>query len=210
MGTALHKLVEIGSEPLAEGSPTFEITYSDWAPSLSKEVAGLLSLKNGFYAFASALHVLSVQSEAGVTGIVDWNLAESWKQSYAGLADKIFCFAQDIFGNQFALYKQQVVIFNCETGELGNFAQSLEDWASKVLLDYNFVTGHDFARSWQSANRPLKRGERLFPVKPFIIGGDYSIDNLKPLNDIEGLRFFGHFCTETHRLPDGSFVSLSV
>ena len=45
-----------------------------------------------------------------------WNTPATWKNSYQGLADGLFCFGQDLFGRQFALeHRQRIVVFDPET-----------------------------------------------------------------------------------------------
>ena len=79
-----------------------------------------------------------------------------------------------------------------------------------MLANYDFVTGHSFARSWQLANRPLSPGERLFPVKPFTIGGEYDTHNMRAMDGAALLRFFGNFATQLRDKPEGASVRLTT
>ncbi len=179
-------------------------------PHLASELFALLHARNGFYAFEAALEVYPAQSHGEVVGFADWNVPETWKCEYHGLADDLLCFAQDVFGNQFALRRDEIVLFECETGRTTAFASSIEDWSEKVLADYDFVTGHTFARSWQLANRPLVPGERLYPVTPFTMGGKYEVSNMRAMKGTALLRFFGDFANQVRDVPDGTRVRLSV
>ena len=96
-------------------------------------LADMLNARNGFYAFLSALHVFPAQSTADAYGLADWNSGTLWKSVYGEMAEDLLCVAEDVFGNQFAIYMDQIVMFKCETGESSVFASSLEEWAEKLL-----------------------------------------------------------------------------
>ncbi|MCU1277643.1 MAG: zinc-binding dehydrogenase family protein [bacterium] len=49
-------------------------------------LAPLLSLKNGFYAFENALHVLSVGNQ-DEKGLIEWNAKTLWRVDYKGMAN---------------------------------------------------------------------------------------------------------------------------
>ena len=210
MGRNLDKLLKIGSAPTASGSPSVLIENQRLASALASDLSALLSARNGFHAFEAALQVYPVQSEGEVLGILDWNRRETWKHEYQGLADDFLCFAQDVFGNQFALREDKVILFECETGRQSAFATSMEDWSEKVLASYDVATGYSFARSWQLANRPLAPGERLFPVKPFTIGGEYNTHNMRAMDGTALLRFFGNFALQVRDKPEGANVRLTT
>jgi hypothetical protein len=63
-------------------------------------------------------------------GITDWNKHDLWKAEYDGFADDIFCFAEDLFGQQFVVSDGKIGAFEPETGNVEIVASSLEQWAS--------------------------------------------------------------------------------
>jgi hypothetical protein len=110
---------------------------------------------------------------------VEWKGEDGGRTAYGELAEGLFFFAEDVFGNQFALDGDgRVVAFDAETAALDPLAESVTDWVTVLLDDWRCLTGYPVAHDWQDANRPLKRGERLFPRKPFVIGGEYTLENL--------------------------------
>ena len=206
----IDKLLSVSSNSIVTGSPILEISNSSVSSSLVSELTALLQSRNGFFAFASALHVFPAESSEHGFGMIDWNIGTAWKQEYGGVADKLLCFGQDIFANQFALCGDGVVVFNCEIGSYAHFSVSLEEWAEKVLSNYNLVTGYSLAKAWQQQNRLLKPGERLFPVQPFVVGGAYSSENLRAMKYLEILKFFGYFSSQIRLLPEGAHVELTT
>src|SRR6185312_2296640 len=98
----LDRLLEIAGPPLSAEPPD----TVGWPGSLGAELAGLLARVNGFYAFESALHVLP--SGGGGQDLAGWNDGALWRDAYRGLADGLLCFAEDVFGGQFALVDDQV------------------------------------------------------------------------------------------------------
>ncbi len=210
MHKSLEKLVQLGSEPLVPGKLALEFSNSTISESNLNELNEMYSYKNGFFAFESALYVFPVQSFLEHIGSVDWNLSETWKFAYNGEADNLFSFSEDIFGNQFCFFKNEIARFECETGRTTFFAASLGEWAKLILEDYDFLTGNGFARSWQIANGKLEGRRRLFPKQPFTMGGSFDTGNLVSMNGDKVLRFFGEFASQIRKLPDGSDVRLVV
>jgi hypothetical protein len=172
-------------------------------------LAPLLALKNGFYAFESALHVLPLRPISG-RGLDDWNSAQGWRADYQGLADDAVFFAEDVFGVQFCLVSGAVASFDPETGEKTPIASNIEEWAQCVLENHEELTGHPLAHKWQARNGVLPQGQRLLPRTPFIMGGEYAIENLFQLDAEQGMRSRAAVALQIRDLPDGTNVVLKV
>ncbi|MFZ0815640.1 MAG: hypothetical protein WAM78_08975 [Candidatus Sulfotelmatobacter sp.] len=89
-------------------------------------------------------------------------------------------------------------------------ADSIENWAEKILSNHRGETAWPLASKWQAANGPLPAGKRLMPKIPFFLGGEYSIDNLWAGDPVEGMRFKADLALQTRKLPDGSAVKLVI
>lgn len=149
---------------------------------------GLLSVLNGFFAFESALHVLPASpAPSGVMTVQLWNDADLWRSGYGSMADGLFFFAEDVFGVQFALASNGVVTFDPETGDVAEVASTLEGWADQLLQGYEMLTGFSSAHAWQQRYGQLAVSTRLLPKRPFVLGGDFTIDNLYDLDAVEGM-----------------------
>jgi len=86
MTSALHKLSRIGSDPIRSAPPDFPGLVEAFGVHDAGQLRCLLELKNGFYAFESALHVLSDSGEANENGLFAWNSEALWRKEYKGMA----------------------------------------------------------------------------------------------------------------------------
>ncbi|QXI49530.1 MULTISPECIES: hypothetical protein [Pseudomonas] len=59
--------------------------------------------------------------------------------------DDIVFFAEDLFGIQFCLHGNEVLSFDPETVKFSFLSARLEEWAAKILADYDYVTGYSLA-----------------------------------------------------------------
>ena len=85
------------------------------------ELLDLLQRWNGFFAYLNALHVFPADPAPGELTVASWNAPNLWKGAFGGLADDLFCFASDTFGNQFAVRSNDIKFFDVETGEFQVF-----------------------------------------------------------------------------------------
>ncbi|SCZ31806.1 MULTISPECIES: DUF2625 family protein [Pseudomonas] len=177
---------------------------------LAEEILVVLRRRNGFYAFEGALHVFPSESSQNETGLSDWNHTDLWRSGYKGLADSGVFFAEDIFGGQFCIKDDKIYIFDPETGSLEYLAADIESWAQMVLNDYEVLTGYPLAHQWQKRNGPIAAGMRLLPKIPFVMGGEFSLDNLYVVNAIEGMRLRADIADKIKSLPNGTQVKYSL
>jgi hypothetical protein len=179
---------------------------------LPADLGHMLTRRNGFVVFESALHVLAGRPAGeGVMTIQQWNEQKLWRVSYDGLADGLLFFAEDVFGGQFALGSTGVVMaFDPETGAVEQVASDLEDWADRMLSEYAILTGFPVAHAWQELHGPIPAGQRLIPKRPFVLGGEFSPENLYLLDAAEGMRLRGSLAVQIRDLPDGATVSYVV
>src|ERR1700683_3555570 len=99
-----RRLLSIGSHALAPAFETSgELLDGRLRCSVGDELLGLLSIRNGFYAFESALLIRPLYSESDPLGLVQWNRADLWKSEYKSKLGDVVCFAEDIFGVQFCI-----------------------------------------------------------------------------------------------------------
>ncbi|MFG3002164.1 SMI1/KNR4 family protein [Streptomyces sp. NPDC048340] len=165
----------------------------------------MLTQMNGFYAFESALHVFP-SGEAGLPGrsLEEWNSKLLWRESYGHLMPEVTFFAEDIFGGQFAVGRDGVVYsFNPETAAMSKFSEDVASWQDGVIADWNYVTGYSVGHEWQMRNGPLPPGHRLVPKIPFSVGGEFSFDNMIPVEAAAALRYWGGFALAISESRDG-------
>jgi hypothetical protein len=211
MNKNLEHLLSIASNPAspnsAEGKTSQLLAQQG---ERGQELMGLLVHRNGFYAFESALLVRPLDFHASPVGLSQWNNVALWKAEYKVDLSGFVFFAEDIFGVQFCLKDNEVNSFDPETGELAVIAQNLEDWARWVLEDSKARTGWPLAHLWQQRKGALKLGTRLLPKVPFVLGGQFAVENLYALDETEGMRFRASIANQIHDSPDGSHVVLDI
>ncbi len=200
--TAVERLLEISSSPLdaplERGVPRRPV------------VDELLGRRNGFYAFAGALHVRSATTSGAEIGLADWNDPALWRSGYGALGDEWCCFAEDAFGGQFACRDSAVATFDPESGEVEMMATGIEDWADQMLQNHEVLTGWPLAQAWQALNGSLATGRRLIPKIPFVLGGEFVIENLYDADTVLSLRYRADIAQQIAKVPDGTTVQLQV
>ena len=177
------------------------------------ELFHLLEMKNGFYAFEQALHVLPLGSDVTSTmTLEEWNSETLWRSAYEDLAQNLFFFAEDVFGDQFCLSKMEVGVlrFDAERGEASVMADSIEEWANSILTNYEVETGWPLAQEWQAQHGPLQLGTRLQPKIPFVYGGEYNLENLWAGDAVKGMLFKGEVALKVRNVPDGTPVKMEI
>jgi hypothetical protein len=203
--TSVQKLLSISTEALAPRPKALAELLEPFL--LGPELFRLLELKNGFYAFESALHAFPLTSAVGMS-LEEWNAETLWRNCYKDLAEGLVFFAEDIFQDQFCLSSGGILRFHSETGATAFMADSVESWAARILRDYRLETAWPLASKWQAEHGLLPPGKRLMPKTPFFLGGEYSVDNLWAGDPVEGMRLKADLALQTRKLPDGSSVKL--
>lgn len=210
LGSKIRKLISVSSPELCDGQPRLPKALLRRAGPTGHELVKLLREKNGFYAFESALHVLPSNCSTTLMNIEKWNEHELWRNEYGVVTKGYVFFAEDLFGVQFGLRDGRIYRFDPETGETEEVASSLDEWAGKILDNYDYETGYPLAHEWQERNGPLPSGERLLPKIPFVLGGEYKVDNLYALDMVEGMRHRADMWKQIKDLPEGAQVRLKV
>ncbi len=211
MHSAITKLLSLADEPIGSATSRDEADryLSKWGER-GEELAEILNGKNGFYAFDEALFVRPLHRADSPLGLVEWNADSLWRNKYVEDLAEVLFFAEDIFGVQFCIRDGAVCTFDPETAAFEEMSASIGPWALEILADPGFRTGQPLAVSWQTKNGPLQPGQRLIPKTPFVLGGKYEIENLYPINEVEGMLYRSTIANQIHDLPDGSSVEIRV
>lgn len=208
----VEKLLSIASAPIVSLPPSDLARGDLTGDPRVRELAEMLALRNGFYAFESALHVFPSTDSSSLAqmGIQAWNDHQLWRNWYEARTDGLLFFAEDILGVQFAIRGNDIVTFNPESGEIEWLTASIEDWVKAILTDYEELTGFPLAHAWQVVHGPIPNGKRLVPKVPFILGGKYEVANLFAMDALEGMRYRGELWQQIRNLPDGAQVRLKA
>ncbi len=205
MNAAVEKLRKVSGPVLSQSEPRSELLK---AGDRERELHSLLFGKNGFLCFESALHVFP--SGGGEISLEAWNARALWRGAYDDMANGILFFAQDVFGNQFGIAGREIISFDAETGEVEVIANSIQKWAEAVLADFEYMTGYPLAHSWQKKNGGLLTHERLVAKQPFVLGGEFDVENLYAMDATNSMRFRGELALQIRDLPDGTSIELKV
>ena len=140
-----EELLSISSAPLCGEPEISPQILNGYAYGL--ELFELLRAKNGFYAFESALHVFPTQcSPNREIDLETWNSGALWRHSYGELTQGLLFFAEDILQDQFCLSPTGILRFKAETGQTFPFANSIEQWADRILSNYKTETAWSLAK----------------------------------------------------------------
>jgi hypothetical protein len=206
----VEKLLSIASEPVSQQEVIIGLPDFSNHGLLGEQLVDLLSQKNGFYAFESALHLFPATAHSEEIPLSQWNTFGLWRHEYGELAHDQLFFAEDAFGNQFCLHQGQVCSFDAETGELKPLGRSLEEWARHILDDYQLLTAYPLLHQWQLEHGRLPVGMRLMPKIPFVLGGEFTLQNLYPITSVSGMRTRGNLAKQIKDLPDGAQVKFRI
>lgn len=144
-----------------------------------------------------------------IISIKEWNAPNLWRDEYKFITGELVCFAEDAFGNQFAVQdKKQIVHIEGETGEVLESWQSVDLWCKDVIERPNEITGRSLLSRWESGRRVLRDGFRITPRTPLVLGGTLALDELVSIMDVELMRFRGNLATQIRDLPDGTTIKL--
>lgn len=206
----LKKLLENSSPSINKHIPSLTKEVISMSGKLSSELLEMLRLKNGFYSLESALHVFPAQSTEQEYGLNEWNSDKLWRNSYNKLKDELLFFAEDIFGGQFCIYNDRIYQFDPETAVLEYMADGLEEWARKIIQDYDYYTGYSLANEWQKNNGLVPKNNRLAPKIPFVMGGEFSLENLYLTESVTGMRARANIANQIKNLPDGKKIHFEI
>jgi hypothetical protein len=205
MTSQLEALLSRARGPLG---PKVGVDFGERSGPLA-ELGGVLATMNGFFLFNAGVQVFYGGNDGMGYDITTWNASKTWKYTYQGLADELFCFGQDVLGTQFAILERtSVVRFDPETAEITTIGSSLEDWAAWLLVDPPVNTTSGLAMAWQDRHGALKPDERLIPKQLLILGGQLTLDNLVVKDAVECMRIRGPIAHQIHDLPDGAEVRI--
>jgi hypothetical protein len=208
--THVEKLLSISSDPLSRQAVTINLPdFSDYG-QLGEQLAALLRQKNGFYAFESALHVFPAAGYEKEMTLSRWNSFGLWRHEYGDLIGKVLFFGEDTFGDQFCLNDGQICSFDAETAELQVLGCDLEAWAKRILEEYGLLTGYPLVHKWQKRHGPLLIGTRLMPKIPFVLGGEYALENFYTLTSVSAMKSRGNLARQIKNLPDGTQVEFRI
>lgn len=207
MNDALREVLDAARGPLGPAvRPDFGSAEGPWG-----ELRWMVARCNGFYLANAGVQVFRAGPGGLGPELGSWNRPDTWKDTYGRQAAGLFCFAQDLFGVQFAITgDRRVVAFEPETALRTVLGDSLGAWAQWLLDDPDVRTAGPLAVRWQDLRGPLGHHERLVPRRAFVLGGAYVVDNLRAADAAEAMRIRGPLARQLHRAQDGVPVTVHI
>ncbi len=203
--SAVDTLISRGRAPLGASMTV----HFDTASGPLAELATVLSRHNGFTVFNNGVQVFRAGTAGLGPEVQSWNDPGAWKSTYGGLADGLLCFAQDLFGVQFAIDEEnRVVRFDPETADRRIIGVSVNSWAQWLLADPDVNGTYGFATAWQDRFGALQHNQRILPRTLFALGGSYDFDNLSVEDSLRCMRIRGPIAQRVHDTPDDGLVNL--
>lgn len=169
----------------------------------------IINSGNGGFFFDQSLHIF------GFCNFPDFHSVRSmnnlFKGEYGFIGQNILTFGQDVFGNQFAfdLSSFEVIFFNIETGERTVIASNFLGWVEAILHDNEYLTGIRISEAWK-INSKLEFNQRLCPKIPFILGGEYSLDNLYATSFPDFIKSNAAIAIQVFNLPNGTEFKIEI
>lgn len=158
----------------------------------------------GFY-FNKALYIYRNHKEDNDIGFYSLEKMNLLLVKYYGrLFRDLIAFSCDIFGNQFVFAENGIEFFNIETAERELVAGDFTEWIHVILKEKEYYTGVELLNDWEKLYVEIKPNERLTPKKPFVLGGEYTISNLKVLEFDKVIAFNSSIAKQIKDLPDGT------
>ncbi|WP_254562857.1 SMI1/KNR4 family protein [Dyadobacter diqingensis] len=167
-----------------------------------------IKASNGGFFYGKSLHMYSYVARDTEHDIVQLN--KIIKDEFGDLTKNAFFFGQDLFGNQFGFLDNLVVLFNIETGDFEANGNSFYDWLQLLHEDGDYLTGESLLAAWESENGYLSIDDRLCPKKPFVVGGEYQIENLSALGIVKNLSYNSELAKQIHNLSDGTPIRFQI
>lgn len=207
---AIEELLKISSRRLGDDLIVALPDILSTSGRLDQQLGDLLMLRNGFYAFEGALRVFPSAASAMSRSLEAWNEKMLWRSEYGELLEGKLFFAEDAFGNQFCIDGDSICFLDSESAETRTLATSFDDWASLLMSDYDFQTGYPLMHEWQKKHGRIPNNYRLIPRIPFVLGGDYALDNLTAMDCVEAMRARGNIAGQIYGLPEGAKVEIRL
>ena len=168
----------------------------------------IIESSNGGFFFKQALHLYGFSDKYDFHDIRGINAL--LQQEYGKIVDGLIAFGQELFANQFCfdVKTKEIIFFSVESGEREIIAPSFRDWCKLIVTDLEYFTGINVSTQWVNDKGNLQLDQRLYPRKPFIIGGEYKVENLIAGQFPDYIKANANIARQIFNLPDGTAIKL--
>lgn len=113
----------------------------------------------------------------------------------------------NVFAEPFFNVNGQIIKVSPETGDREEVC-SANEFDPAFLDDY--WTGASLKKQWEGAHGHLNEGLFLVPSIPFVLGGEFSPDNLSVMSIETAAAYYANIREQIAGVPDGSFIEVEV
>lgn len=166
-----------------------------------------LEIVNGGYFYNNSFHIYGISEKLDFHDLrfMDNFFHESYQEIVKGMK----FFAEDVFGNPFAFLNNKVYLFTIETAEIECLAENFKDFIKLLYEDLDYLTGITLAAELsQNDNKSLTKGKRLSAKQPFIIGGEYKLNNLYLKDFKKNITYNSSIAKQVYNVPDGTKIKI--
>ena len=166
--------------------------------------------EGGFCSLEYALRFFTQTDNPRFHDVVKWNSEMAWKHLFSSIIhEKFWCFAEDIFENQYIFWKSKVCMFECETGSIIELCDSFSQWLELIISRPDYYSGSTIAQQWNLKNpsEVLTSQYNLSAIIPFACGGEYSISNVFRIDSLKNMELKAAFAKQIYNLPDGTRIN---
>jgi hypothetical protein len=139
-----------------------------------------------------------------------WNDPIGWKREFGAILPAGEIFAESFLGDQYVVVEELVSRWDPETGEAEPTGLSLSAWIERVRSDAADQQPVWLLEAWEQANGGLPVTHHLAPKVPFVLGGEFEVDNLCSVDAASDLAWRAQLALQIRDLPDGAEVKLHV
>lgn len=179
-------------------------------PAADKAYEEVLNI-GGIHVFCRSLRIFGLSEHDEALNIQLWNDKSTWKDGYRVFFTEAWSFAEDVFGNQYLFNKNGVEWLDIETGKLTYLCKTFSDWLQMIEEETDYYTGSSISNCWnQTHPEEAITGEyHLCPIKLFVCGGEYEIDNLFRTEAKEHMEMMASIANQIKDLPDGTPIEFT-
>jgi hypothetical protein len=169
----------------------------------------VIDSKNGGFFYGQSLHIYGYSQIHAYHDMESINLL--LQKEYGDITNGLVSFAQDLFGNQFCFDTagNNIVFLDVETGGKDVIARDFSSWVDALQERLHYFTGINVLEEWV-LNDQLKFDQRLCPKVPFVMGGEFKVNNLYASSFPNSIRAYANIARQVYNLPEGTPVKLNI
>lgn len=194
-------------------APAFDAARVPAEFKLHKTHRQLLEKRNGGYFYGGALHIFGACAEPAFHSLAAWNAADGWRAAYGEAVEGLTFFAEDAFGDQFALDAAgKVFVLKAEYGVVEELADDFEQWLLIAVEAPDELLGRGTFVKWVQAHGHLTHGSQLQAYPPFMFAEDADDVQLEMVDAFDNMAFHAELANTIARaeadLPPGERLKI--